>query len=133
MEYKKGIISGIVGGIVFTLASLTFAMIPWTSEWYMKAFPQMTTAFAMVMWALSYFAIGLFMGIVYSVVSKAVPGEGAKKGMNYGFMVWLLGLMWPIMMVGFAPVNVWLTSMITALITYTLTGLTIAGIYKKLK
>jgi hypothetical protein len=29
------------------------------------------------------------MGLIYSIINIAVPGLGTKKGVNYGFMVWL--------------------------------------------
>jgi mannose/fructose/N-acetylgalactosamine-specific phosphotransferase system component IIC len=48
-------------------------------------------------------------------------------------MVWLLaGLMWPFMMMGFAPAYMWITELISGLITYSIAGAVIAIIYKKL-
>jgi hypothetical protein len=29
--------------------------------------------------------------LVYAVVYKGIPGKGIKKGMTYGFLVWLVG------------------------------------------
>jgi hypothetical protein len=67
------------------------------------------------------------------VINSAVPGEGTRKGVNYGIMVWLLaGLMWPIMMMGFAPVYMWITELVSGLISYSIAGAVIAIIYERL-
>ncbi|MGB3457947.1 MAG: hypothetical protein WBB08_01345 [Halobacteriota archaeon] len=136
MEWKKGVISGIIAGIVMLLIGLVFMMIPFTpglTQWYSVTFPEMSSPMAMSIMMAGIVLIGIFMGLVYSVINSAIPGEGARKGVNYGFMVWLLaGLMWPIMMMGFAPAYMWITELINGLITYSIAGAVIAIIYKKL-
>lgn len=136
MEWKKGVISGIIAGIVMLLIGLVFMMIPFTpglTQWYSVTFPEMSSPMAMSIMMVGIVVIGIFMGLVYSVINSAIPGEGARKGVNYGFMVWLLaGLMWPIMMMGFAPAYMWITELINGLITYSIAGAVIAIIYKKL-
>jgi len=136
MEWKKGLISGIIAGIVMLLIGLVFMMIPFTpglTQWYSVTFPEMSSPMAMSIMMIGIVLSGIFMGLVYSVINSAIPGEGARKGVNYGFMVWLLaGLMWPIMMMGFAPAYMWITELINGLITYSIAGAVIAIIYKKL-
>nr|QNO57557.1 hypothetical protein KFNHKPCL_00005 [Methanosarcinales archaeon ANME-1 ERB7] len=136
MEWKKGVISGIIAGIVMLLIGLVFMMIPFTpgvTQWYSVTFPEMSSPMAMSIMMAGIVLSGIFMGLVYSVINSAVPGEGARKGVNYGIMVWLLaGLMWPIMMMGFAPAYMWITELINGLITYSIAGAVIAIIYKKL-
>nr|QNO54269.1 hypothetical protein FGBIHFOD_00009 [Methanosarcinales archaeon ANME-1 ERB7] len=136
MEWKKGVISGIIAGIVMLLIGLVFMMIPFTpgvTQWYSVTFPEMSSPMAMSIMMAGIVLIGIFMGLVYSVINSAIPGEGARKGVNYGFMVWLLaGLMWPIMMMGFAPAYMWITELINGFITYSIAGAVIAIIYKKL-
>ena len=136
MEWKKGVISGIIAGIVMLLIGLVFMMIPFTpglTQWYSVTFPEMSSPMAMSIMMTGIVVIGIFMGLVYSVINSAIPGEGARKGVNYGIMVWLLaGLMWPIMMMGFAPAYMWITELINGLITYSIAGAVIAIIYKKL-
>jgi hypothetical protein len=133
MEWKKGLISGIVGGVVLTVIGFAFMMISGTGEWYSATFPQMMAPGAMWAMTFSIFLVGLFMGLVYSVVNSAVPGKGARKGVNYGIMVWLLaGVMWPVMMMGFAPAYIWIIELITGLINYSITGAVIASVYGKL-
>ena len=136
MEWKKGVMSGIIAGLVMLLIGLVFMMIPFTpgvTQWYSVTFPEMSSPMAMSIMMAGIVLIGIFMGLVYSVINSAIPGEGARKGVNYGIMVWLLaGLMWPIMMMGFAPAYMWITELINGLITYSIAGAVIAIIYKKL-
>ena len=136
MEWKKGVISGIIAGIVMLLIGLVFMMIPFTpglTQWYSVTFPEMSSPMAMSIMMAGIVLSGIFMGLVYSVINSAIPGEGARKGVNYGIMVWLLaGLMWPIMMMRFAPAYMWITELINGLITYSIAGAVIAIIYKKL-
>ena len=135
MEWKKGLITGIVAGVVLIVIGSAFmiVIVPGTTEWYSATFPQFTSPGGILAMMISYLVVGLFMGLVYSVINSAVPGTGARKGVNYGIMVWLLaGLMWPIMMTGFAPVYMWVIELISGLINYSITGAVIAIIYKKL-
>jgi len=134
MEWKKGVISGIIAGIVMIVIGSAFMMVPGVTQWYSVTFPEMSSSLmAMSTMMVGVVIIGIFMGLVYSVINPAIPGEGARKGLNYGIMVWLLaGLMWPFMMMGFAPAYMWITELINGLITYSIAGAVIAIIYKKL-
>ena len=133
MEWKKGLITGIIAAIVLIIISFILMMVTNTGEWYNSIFPEMMTSEAMWTWTLSILLIGIFMGLIYSVINSAVPGLGTRKGLNYGFMVWLLaGLMWPVMMIGFAPAYIWIIELISGLISYSIAGAVIAIIYEKL-
>nr|QNO45384.1 hypothetical protein PLCHCCMC_00002 [Methanosarcinales archaeon ANME-2c ERB4]QNO46837.1 hypothetical protein FKCHNOGI_00002 [Methanosarcinales archaeon ANME-2c ERB4] len=133
MEWKKGVISGIVAGIVMLIIGSAFMMVPGVTEWYTVTFPEMVSPMAMSIMMVGVVLIGTFMGLIYSVINSAIPGEGARKGLNYGIMVWLLaGLMWPIMMMGFAPAYLWIVELINGLITYSMAGAVISIIYGKL-
>ncbi len=131
---KKGVITGVVAGIVMIALGFVFMTATGTSDWYQKTFPVMFSQQAMPFFILSIFLAGLFMGLVYSVVNTAVPGDGWKKGAYYGFLVWLLaGTMWPVMMIGFAGASIWLVELVAGLIEYLITGAVIAIVYSKLK
>jgi uncharacterized membrane protein YagU involved in acid resistance len=133
MELKKGLISGIIAAIVLSIIYFILMMVTNTGEWYSITFPEMMTTEAMWTGTFSIVLIGIFMGLIYSVINSAVPGMGTRKGLNYGFMVWLLaGVMWPIMMIAFAPFNIWIIELISGLISYSITGVIIAIIYEKL-
>ena len=133
MEWKKGLISGIIAGIVMLIIGSAFMMIPGVTEWYTEKFPEMMAPTAMSIMTVGVVLGGIIMGLVYSVINSAIPGEGARKGLNYGIMVWLLaGLTWPIMMMGFAPAYLWIAELINGLITYSIVGAVLAIIYGKL-
>ena len=133
MEWKKGVISGIVAGIVMLIIGSAFMMIPGVTEWYTVTFPEMMAPTAMSIMTVGVVLGGIIMGLVYSVINSAIPGEGARKGVNYGIMVWLLaGLTWPIMIMGFAPAYLWIAGMINGLITYSIAGALLTIIYGKL-
>ena len=133
MEWKKGVISGIIAGIVMLIIGSAFMMIPGVTEWYTVTFPEMVAPTAMSIMTVGVVLGGIIMGLVYSVINSAIPGEGARKGLNYGIMVWLLaGLTWPIMMMGFAPAYLWIAELINGLITYSIAGAVLAIIYEKL-
>jgi len=133
MEWKKGLISGIIAGIVMLIIGSAFMMIPGVTEWYTVTFPEMMAPTAMSIMTVGVVLGGIIMGLVYSVINSAIPGEGARKGLNYGIMVWLLaGLTWPIMMMGFAPAYLWIAELINGLITYSIVGAVLAIIYGKL-
>lgn len=133
MEWKKGLIVGIVAGILMLVIGSAFMMVPGASQWYSETFPEMVSPPAMSAMMAGIVLIGIFMGLIYSVLNAAIPGEGARKGLNYGVMVWLLaGLMWPIMLLGFAPAYMWITELISGLVSYSIAGAVIAIIYGKL-
>lgn len=134
MDLKKGIISGVVAGIVMIVLGFVFMTATGTSDWYQKTFPMMVSQQAMPFFILSIFLVGLFMGLVYSAVNTSIKGEGWVKGAYYGLYAWLLaGTMWPVMMIGFAEINIWLVELATGLIEYAITGAAIALVYSKLK
>jgi uncharacterized protein YacL len=133
MEWKKGLISGIIAGIVMLIIGSAFMMIPGVTEWYTEKFPEMVAPMAMSIMTVGVVLSGIIMGLVYSVINSAIPGEGARKGLNYGIMVWLLaGLTWTIMIMGFAPAYLWIAELINGLITYSIVGAVLAIIYGKL-
>jgi hypothetical protein len=133
MEWKKGLISGLVAGIVMIIVGSLFMFIPATSEWYRTTFPQMVTASAMGAMLASTIVTGLVMGMVYSLIRGAIPGEGTRKGVVYGLIVWFLaGLMWPIMMMGFAPIHIWVIELISGLVVYLIAGIVLVAVYEKM-
>jgi uncharacterized membrane protein len=128
MDYKKGMVSGVVVGIVLVMLGFVSGMLmPANNEWYMQMFPDISLT-SMV---LSMFLMGPFMGLVYSVVEPSIPGEGLRKGINYGVIVWLFaGVMWPVMASSFAPLSIWLGDLIANLILYAIAGAVLVTVYK---
>jgi len=84
MEWKKGVISGIVAGILMLLIGSAFMVIPGVSQWYSVTFPEMSSLMAMSIMMAGIVLIGIFMGLVYSVINSAIPGE-VDKWINHLF------------------------------------------------
>ena len=87
MEWKKGVMSGIIAGIVMLLIGLVFMMIPFTpgvTQWYSVTFPEMSSPMAMSIMMAGIVLSGIFMGLVYSVINSAIPGE-VDKWINHLF------------------------------------------------
>ena len=55
---------------------------------------------------------------VYVFIRKAIPGSGAKKGMTYGFIVWLVGTL-----VGVASMSFYMIIATTVVIYWIVHGL----------
>jgi uncharacterized membrane protein len=68
MELKKGLISGIIAAIVLNIIYFILMIVTNAGEWYESKFPDMMTPEAMWTGILSLFLIGIFMGLIYSVV-----------------------------------------------------------------
>ena len=81
----------------------------------------------------SMIVLGLVMGMVYSLISRAIPGEGVRKGVNYGLIVWFLaGIMMPIIHMGFAPIYVWGIELLSHLVGCLVAGIVLVAIYEKM-
>jgi ABC-type antimicrobial peptide transport system permease subunit len=80
MEWKKGVISGIVAGIVMLIIGSAFMMVPGVTDWYNVTFPQMVSPTAMSIMLVGVVIIGIFMGLVYSVINTLYAiGFGTLK------------------------------------------------------
>lgn len=133
MDWKKGLITGIVAGFLLIITSFISMLNVATSDWYSKTFPQMMNPAGMLAGPISSFVMGLIMGLIYSIFHSSIPGKGLGKGVRYGVIVWLLaGLMWPIMMISFAPANIWIMELLTGIVAYSIVGAVISLIYQKI-
>jgi hypothetical protein len=133
MEWKKGLVAGIIAGILIIILEFLLMAIPGYTEWFIETFPQMMTPLSMITGPASSFIMGIIMGLIYAMINRSIPGKGLMKGINYGIMVWLLAdIMWPIMMMSFAPVYMWITELVSGLIFYSIVGAVISFIYGKL-
>jgi len=130
MDIHRGAPSGIVAGIILLALGFVFSFIyPASTEWYMNTFDGMN----MIMMWLATFLIGLFMGLTYSVVESSIPGEGARRGVFFGIIVWLFaGTMWPIMAIGFAPFTVTIFDVVSGFIMYIIAGAILVLVYDRL-
>jgi cellulose synthase/poly-beta-1,6-N-acetylglucosamine synthase-like glycosyltransferase len=76
---------------------------------------------------------GFMLAVIYAVIHPSLPGQGWKKGISYGLIVWgLRVVMWAFstyMMTDMAPVLIVING-VTGLIEVLILGIVIAAIYK---
>jgi hypothetical protein len=89
---KKIIIGGLLAGIVMLLMGMVFGALssemyklspkvfwkPMGGDWFTK----------MVIYDL---VAGLLLALTFSIVKKALPGNGSMKGISYGLIIWFVG------------------------------------------
>ncbi|MEW6483001.1 MAG: hypothetical protein AB1397_08445 [bacterium] len=100
MRLKKGLVAGLVAGIVMMVIGVITAGM--SKGWY-QATPQcwivsvipidIRSVFSPTSLWLTCFGgfVGILFGLVYSVVQAGIPGTGIKKGLIYGFLLYLIG------------------------------------------
>ncbi len=141
MEIRKGLISGVVAGIVlffigWIVDGLTMDVffMPYYEEGSALWSPLgASVAFQGVVTAL---AIGILMGVVYSVFYRAIPGGGIMKGFTFGLIFYLITdvpsyfnirLFIPI------PDEIILYWFLRDLIEFLVTGVVLAVVYENVK
>jgi hypothetical protein len=76
---------------------------------------------------------GFMLALIYAMIHPALPGEGWKKGVSYGLIVWgLRVVMWAFstyMMTSMSPILIGIT-VVTGLIEMLIICAVIAAIYK---
>ncbi|MFH1786309.1 MAG: hypothetical protein ABH829_01475 [archaeon] len=133
---KDGILAGLAGGLVllavnsFTgyFSGYLYALVP-------IFWKDMTEVWLAGMFFYNFVA-GVLMGAVYSIVKDSIPDEGVLKGINFGFLVWLIGpfLSLYLTFMTFAiPTILVLIWAVANLITYPLSGAVIAYVFEQLQ
>ncbi|MFC1455058.1 hypothetical protein ACFLQI_03160 [Candidatus Undinarchaeota archaeon] len=131
-DVKTGIVAGLAGGFILLavnsmtgyLSGYLYALVP-------IFWKDMTDTWLLGMFLYNLLA-GLLMGIVYSIVKDSIPDEGIMKGINFGFLVWLIGpfLGMYLTYLTFAiPTILVLVWAVANLITYPLAGASIAFVF----
>jgi hypothetical protein len=76
---------------------------------------------------------GFMLAVIYAVIHPSLPGQGWKKGISYGLIVWglrvVMGAFSTYMMTDMAPVSIVING-VTGLIEVLILGIVIAAIYK---
>lgn len=133
----------LIAGIAVTIVGAIFSMLTcgWLFNWVYLLEP--TNVWKPMedlggMWYLWVNLGGLFIGIifalVYALLYKGIPKTGVRKGICYGFLVWLIGTVpgmfatYMFMAVATTVVIYWTVS---GLVQYLLLGAVIGLIYKE--
>lgn len=141
MNYKKVAIAGIVAGIVHIIfGTLTCGwlfkgvyLIPPTNVWKFIGQSGFTGSQIAVM-TIGNIVIGIILAGVYAWLFHGIPGAGIKKGLNYGVVLWLVGILpgmfatYMFMTVATTVVLYWIA---IGLVNYLIVGAVIAKIYKE--
>ena len=96
MNVKKILISGAI--IWFVNSLFGWLTCGWLFNWVYRVPPNiwkdpttMMSAGNMMGMNLCGIISAMLFVLVYAVLYKGIPGKGAKKGMTYGFLMWLVG------------------------------------------
>ena len=135
-DLRAGIIAGLAGGfILLAVNSLTGHLSGYLYALVPIFWKDMTDTWLLGMFLYNFLA-GLLMGIVYSIVKDSIPDEGILKGINFGFLVWLIGpfLGMYLTYLTFAiPTILVLIWAVANLITYPLAGAAIAFVFGQIQ
>lgn len=96
MNKKRIALAGIINWILGTI--YTMLTCGWLFNWIYTIEPIIWKTPEEIMLASNYAgssAVGLLASILlvlgYSIFYKSIPGKGVKKGLWYGFLIWLIG------------------------------------------
>ncbi len=133
MNIKRILIAGIVVWLVeFVIGALTCG---WLFNWVYKLPPNIwKTSINMIGMNIVGIIRAMMFVLVFAIFYKGIPGKGAKKGIVYGLLIWLVGALPGLagmpfyMTIANTVVIYWL---IQCLILSLLTGAIIGVIYKE--
>ncbi len=93
MEYKKAIkcggISGLVAGIFATTIGVLLSIVGMMGIANSVSLKESNMIIGSITVPI-FVLYGIFLGICYSFVRPVVPGEGLKKGLYYGLLIWMI-------------------------------------------
>jgi len=138
MNIKKTIISTIILWIVGVV--FTFLTCGWLFSWVYRIPPNIWKSQAEMM-SLNNMIFSNFAGIfkalvfilVFGVLYRGIPGQGVKRGLRYGFLVWMVGTLFGMitmplyMTISETVVIYW---MLQALVINLINGAIVGAIYK---
>ncbi|HIH44688.1 MAG TPA: hypothetical protein HA257_06360 [Candidatus Methanoperedenaceae archaeon] len=141
MDIRKGLIAGLLAGITMVLVdSAVWA----ATQGYLMPLYETSAALWKPMdsgtWMTQMVALdiadGLIFGLVYSVIYTGIPQSGVRKGICYGFIVWLVGLV-PGMAVSYLmmaiPGMIIVSWLLGGLVDLLAMGAVLAVAYEKIK
>ena len=135
MNWKKVLIAGVV---VWILSSVFgWLTCGWLFNWVYELPPNIWNEPEVIMgnmlWsALLTFVVSIVFVFVFALFYKGIPGKGVKKGIVYGFAVWLVGVLPQVSMPLFMTISTGVVVywIISGLVFKMLYGAIAAAIYK---
>ncbi|MBU1111312.1 MAG: hypothetical protein ABIG93_05955 [archaeon] len=141
MNVKRLLISGIIIWIVSTI--FTWLTCGWLFNWVYLIPPviwndpaTMFTTSSLILTNLFGLMIAILFTLVYAVLYKGIPNKGVKKGLTYGFLLWLVGALSGMITMPFYMTIAWTVIIywiINAWVINLINGAIVGAIYKEKK
>jgi len=142
MDIKKGVVAGLLAGIAMVIADMAV----WgATQGYLMPLYQASAAVwkpmePMSAWLARYLSLlvaeGILFGLVYSVLYNGIPGTKINKGLNYGVILWLVGIV-PGMAITYlmmaVPTPIIASWLFGGLIDMLVLGAVLAYVYERVK
>jgi len=136
MNIKRLIVAGIAASVLFLVLDMVLGMAGGFigAQVFGSPFEQPPGIEVKVKFGLIFELInGFMLAVIYAVIHPSLPGQGWKKGISYGLLVWgLRVVMWAFstyMMTDMSPILIAIT-VVTGLIEVLILGVVIAAIYR---
>ena len=134
MNVKRFLVAGIVASILFLVLDAIFGMLGGLIGMQLFGLPlEQPSEVKMMIGPIFELINGFMLALIYAIIHPDLPGQGWKKGVSYGLIVWgLRVVMWAFsnyMMTDMPPVLIVIT-VVTGLIEVLILGVVIAAIYK---
>jgi len=142
MNVKKGVVAGLLAGIAMVLMdSIVWSVTQgYLAPLYAASAPVWKPMEPMSVWLAQMWTLtiseGVLFGLVYSVLYNGIPGKNINRGLIYGVIIWLVGIV-PGM--GFTYISMAVPTPIIAswlfggLIDLLVMGAVLAFVYEKVK
>jgi hypothetical protein len=136
MNVKRLIVAGIAASVLFLVLDMVLGTAGGVigAQVFDLAFEQPPGIEAKIKFGLIFELInGFMLAIIYAVIHPSLPGQGWKKGIGYGLLVWglrvVMGAFSTYMMTDMSPVLIAIT-VVTGLIEVLILAIVIAAIYR---
>jgi hypothetical protein len=136
MNAKRLLVAGIVASVLFLILDMLLGAAGGAivAQFFGVPFDQPPGIEAKIKFGLVFELInGFMLALVYALIHPSLPGQGWKKGISYGLIVWgLRVVMWAFstfMMTDMPPALIAIT-VITGLIGVLILGIVIAAVYQ---
>lgn len=137
MNWRRVLIAGVVGGVanaVYSVLVCTNLIIPWVKKVTPPDFWVPETGLHTLIMIVFGFAICILWAFGYALLYKGIPGSGLSKGLLYGFLLWLLGIL-PQTLALHLHTNIWpefnwVFLSANSLVRWVILGVVYASIYK---
>lgn len=136
MNVKRLVVAGIVASVLFLVLDAALGTAGGFIGAQVLGLPvEQPPGFeAKVKYGLTFELInGFMMAIIYAVIHPSLPGQGWKKGISYGLLVWglrvVMGAFSTYMMTTMPPILIVIT-VVMGLIEVLILGIAIAVIYR---